>query len=321
MKYRDIHLHLDGSLPPAAVRKLAEMNHIPVPADQAALSAFLTVSPDCRDLNTYLEKFEFPLSLLQTTASLEFAVSELVKRLAELSVEYAEIRFAPQYHTRKGLSQIEACQAVFRGYRRVRDLSGMPVIRFIFCLMRQDYRDPVQGLRYRDANQETVDVGYYMMKKEPSLFAGLDLAGAEALYPTTWFESEFSTARKYRIPFTIHAGEAAGPESIRAALDFGARRIGHGIAAARDEVLMDRLAREGIVLELCPTSNLQTKAVPSMAAYPLRTFLEHGIRCTINTDNMTVSGTTLQKEFALLRQGFGRDMQPLTDGEMENLMR
>ena len=133
----------------------------------------------------------------------------------------------------------------------------------------------------------------------------VDLAGAEALYPTDDYEEEFRYARSLGIPFTIHAGEADGAKSIWKALEFGAARIGHGVRAIEDEELMEELKRQGCALEMCPSSNLQTKAVGSLSEYPLRKYLEHGIKVTVNSDNMTVSDTWVGKEFALLSQEYG----------------
>ena len=114
----------------------------------------------------------------------------------------------------------------------------------------------------------------------------------------------------------LHAGEADGPESIWKALEFGAVRIGHGVRAAEDEKLMEELARRGIVLEMCPSSNLQTKAVTRLSDYPLREYLRRGIKATVNSDNMTVSDTWVGREFALLAQEYG-----LTRAEAEVLLK
>ncbi|MGN0241787.1 MAG: adenosine deaminase [Candidatus Weimeria sp.] len=125
----------------------------------------------------------------------------------------------------------------------------------------------------------------------------LDLAGAEALYPTAGFKELFAAAEKMNVPFVIHAGEAAGPESVRAALDFGASRIGHGIAVSGQSDLKQYLSENQTALEMCPTSNFQTKAVKD--SYPLREFLDAGLAVTINTDNRTVSDTTLTDDLEL----------------------
>ena len=155
----------------------------------------------------------------------------------------------------------------------------------------------MRGDRTHAANMETVRTAAKYLGKG---VAAADLAGAEGLYPTRDFEEEFTLAGSLGVPFTIHAGEADGPESIRAALKFGAARIGHGVRAIEDGELMEELAGRGTILEMCPTSNLQTKAVKRLSDYPLREYLRRGIKATVNSDNMTVSDTWVGREFGLL---------------------
>ena len=174
----------------------------------------------------------------------------------------------------------------------------------ILCAMR--------GADNKEANLETVRVAAKYLGKG---VVALDLAGAEALFPTRDFEDVFALARELEVPFTIHAGEADGPDSIRTALAFGARRIGHGVRALEDAALVKELAEKRIPLECCPTSNLNTKMFPDMAHYPIRALLEAGVRATVNTDNMTVSDTTESKEFAKLEQAIG-----LTAAEEKQLL-
>ena len=131
-----------------------------------------------------------------------------------------------------------------------------------------------------------------------------DLAGNEAAYPTESFADIFDEARKRRIPVIIHAGEAAGPDSIRKALELGAVRIGHGIHAIEDEQLMHILRERNIFLEMCYSSNLQTRTVDKAEDYPIRQFIQEGIKVTVNTDNVTVSNTTLRREYHLLQKQF-----------------
>ena len=358
MRYSDLHLHLDGSLSMDAVKFLAWMDEaagIELPYDDEDLWAALSVNKERlaahlgydetenrkRTLNDYLKKFELPLSLLQTEDSLSLAIIDIARRLKEVGVDYAEIRFAPQLHTRRGLTQLQVVEAVLNGYMSRLDFSGdnrdtplvkkmieyenmtnidmgidnrggFPHLRFILCLMRGSSRNPKQY----EMNMETVEVARHLMNEGNSLIAGIDLAGAEGLYPTNEYRDFFGLARKYHIPFTIHAGEAAGPESIWEALDLGAKRIGHGIAAAKDEELMQELARRKIVLEMCPTSNLQTGAVTDMSKYPLRLFLLYDMKVTVNSDNMTVSGTNVKKEFEFLKKEIG-----LSEDEEKTLMK
>ncbi len=321
MGYIDLHLHLDGSVSFATLKKLAVMQNISLPENLTAED--LSVPADCRDLNEYLSKFDLPCKLLQTKDALSFATECLLYELQSIGITYTEIRFAPQKHTEKNLTEWDAAMAVLHGYNVAKSKADVPGARFIFCLMRTDYGKSGECRtgknntydyenecrKNKDKNLETVDIACTMKKRGNELCAGLDLAGAEGLYPTVQFEEEFSIARKNGVPFTIHAGEAASAESIRCALDFGAKRIGHGVRAVDDESLMKRIAKEGIVLEMCPTSNLQTKAVPCMEKFPLGEFMRHNIKCTINSDNMTVSGTNVVKEFEILKNhGFSEEI-------------
>ncbi len=309
----DLHLHLDGSLSAETVLKLAQKGHVELPADTPeGLRPYLTAKYDCGSLNEYLKCFDIPLAVLQTTENLGIAAYDLGLGLAKRGLRYGEIRFAPQLHRQKGLTQEEAVQAVLAGLERAAHEAKKAVckagqgicLRAILCCMRGD------GLRAE--NLETVRVASRYLGKG---VVAVDLAGAEALYPTDDYEEEFRYARSLGIPFTIHAGEADGAKSIWKALEFGAARIGHGVRAIEDEKLMEELKRQGCALEMCPSSNLQTKAVGSLSEYPLRKYLEHGIKVTVNSDNMTVSDTWVGKEFALLSQEYG-----LTEDEAGKLL-
>jgi adenosine deaminase len=144
--------------------------------------------------------------------------------------------------------------------------------------------------------------------------AAIDLAGAEAIYPTEDYSDLFETAREKNVPFTIHAGEAAGAESVRVAVDMGAARIGHGIRACTDEELLSIIKNKRICLEMCPTSNRITRAVSDMADYPLRKFIDMGIKVTINTDDSAIVRTDIANEFQCAVQ-----LANLTDSEVNRL--
>lgn len=276
----DLHLHLDGSLPLGLVGELAEAQHYPLPRD---LEKALRAPEDCASLNEYLQCFDLPLALLQSAEALEQAAYALCAQLRGQGLLYAEIRFAPQLHTQEGMTQRQAVEAVCKGVAR----SGFAA-QTILCCMRGG-ADSI--------NRETIDTAAAYLGRG---VCACDLAGAEALYPTGQYRSLFAYARSLGVPFTIHAGEAAGPESIWAALGMGASRIGHGVRAREDPALVRELARRQVPLELCFTSNLQTKAVGSPEDFPLREYLAQGVCCTVNTDNMTVSGTTLAQEYQRL---------------------
>ncbi len=304
MKYTDLHMHLDGSLSVENVLKLADIQEIKLPTrDRDKLLGLLRAPASCTNLNTYLERFELPLLLLQSPEAITLSVYDIAKKMSEADIEYAELRFAPQLHTRLGLSQYEVVKTAVAACKSLPESLGTS-IRLILCMMRGDSN--------HKENLETIEVAGSFDRE---IVAGIDLAGAEGLYPTDNFEDLFVRARALGLPFTIHAGEAAGPKSILKAIEFGARRIGHGITAIEDKELLKYLAQSDIAIEMCPSSNLQTKACSSLSEYPLRTYLELGIKATINSDNMTVSDTNVKKEFELLRNEYS-----LTDSEFNQLM-
>ena len=292
----DLHLHLDGSLSVASVRELAALQGISIDKSAEELLPVLQVSPDCKDLNEYLEKFDFTCSLLQTKEALSTAVSNLEKELKDLGMIYAEIRFAPQLHIQSGLTQAEIVEAAIEGMNRCDFRSSL-----ILCCMRGDNN--------HEENLETVRMAKEYLGKG---VAALDIAGAEALYPTDGFEDLFALARELGVPYTIHAGEADGPSSVYRALDFGAKRIGHGVRSAEDNALLKKLTDEQVTLELCPTSNLNTNIFESLAEYPLIQLMEAGVKVTVNSDNMVVSGTNVQTELQKLIDTFALSHEQLT---------
>ncbi len=285
----DLHLHADGALSVDTVLKLAAMQNVTLPTtDRDELWSLLSAPVDCESLNEYLERFDLPCSLMLTKETISEAFYGIKEELKANGLIYAELRFAPQLHTANGLTQEEVLQAAIEGCSRS-DLKS----NLIVCCMRGDDN--------HDENTETVRLA---AKYKNQGVVAVDLAGAEALFPTSDFEDVFAYAKELGLKYTIHAGEAAGPESVSKALDFGASRIGHGVHSAKDTSLMKRLAENKIPLEICITSNLQTKAEESLTAYPLKTLIENGVIVTINTDNPTVSGTTMRKELELAKESF-----------------
>ncbi len=298
----DLHCHLDGSITLDIAKKLAVLQNIELPAkSDDALLEKLSVPEDCESLNDFLQCFGLPLRLLQTKEGITEAVRLVQENCKSHGIIYLEIRFAPQLHQINGLTQDEVIQAALEGLKQS-DLHT----NLILCLMRSDHN--------QDENLETVELAKKYLVKDEGVVA-LDLAGAEALFKTADFEKEFAAARAAEVPFTIHAGEADGPESVWTALKFGAKRIGHGVRIYEDPKLIKYVVEHKIPLEMCPNSNRQTKAVVDMSNYPLRKYMEAGVKVTINTDDMAICRTNLQKEYDYIQKMYG-----ITEEEKKQLL-
>lgn len=298
----DLHCHLDGSITLDIAKKLATLQNIELPAkNDDALLRKLSVPETCESLNDFLECFGLPLRLLQTKEGITEAVRLVQETCKAQGIVYLEIRFAPQLHCVNGLSQEQVILAALEGLKQS-DLHT----NLILCLMRSDHN--------QDENLETVELAKKYLVKDEGVVA-LDLAGAEALFKTADFEKEFAAARAAGVPFTIHAGEADGPESVWAALKFGAKRIGHGVRIYEDPELIKYVVEHKIPLEMCPNSNRQTKAVADMSTYPLRKYMDAGVKVTINTDDMAICRTSLNHEFNYISELCG-----ITEDEKKQLL-
>lgn len=288
----DLHCHLDGCITPDIAKKLGELQNIKLPAEShEALLKKLSVPEDCESLNDFLQCFQLPLRLLQTKEGITEAVKLVQENCKADGIMYLEIRFAPQLHLDQGLSQEEVILAALEGLKQSELHTNL-----ILCMMRSNSN--------RSENLETVKLAKKYLVKDGGVVA-VDLAGAEGLFKTADFAEEFALCTELGIPFTIHAGEADGASSVWAALKFGAKRIGHGVRIFEDQELLEYVVKNNIPLEMCPNSNRQTKAVDDMTTYPLRKFLEAGVKVTINTDDMAICRTTLKKEYEYIEKMYG----------------
>ena len=286
----ELHCHLDGSLSRPFIEK--RLGRTVRPEE-------LSVSENCTSLNEYLEKFEFPLTLLQKAEAITECVRMLIAGQDSQGIMYSEIRFAPQLHTRKGLPQQEIVEAACEGLDESRKYwKSYSCHNLILCCMRSDDN--------KDANMETVRLAALYAERGRGVVAA-DLAGAEGLYATDTFADVFRDAVQRGVPFTIHAGEAAGAESVECALNFQAVRIGHGVRSTENPLIMQELADRETALELCPTSNLNTKIYETIENYPIQQLMNKGIKVTVNTDNMMVSNTTEARELALVADTFNME--------------
>ena len=286
----DLHLHLDGSLSIEDFEYLAQRNGIFLGKD---FPKNIYVPEGCTSLEEYLERFDLPLSLLQDEFSIAYAVESLINRLYHNGYIYAEIRFAPQLHTRKGLSQDDVVLAATSGLRHALIGKEHFDANLILCCMRQsDYETNLPAILLAE-------------KYRNSKVVCVDLAGPEAFLTADHYVDLFKEAEKRKVPVIIHAGEACGSSEVEMAVDLlGAKRIGHGVHLDLTRENIRKMTEKRIAFEFCPTSNLQTTSLPSYEEVPLRKFFTSGIIVTINSDNMTVSNTNVLEEYRHLYKVF-----------------
>lgn len=318
-----LHDHLDGGLRPQTVIELADaIGHTLPTTDVHALSDWFHRGANSGSLVQYLETFEHTAGVMQTPDAIERVAAECAVDLANDGVVYAEVRFAPELHTSRGLSMAEVVEAVLAGFERGTNeaaASGHSIrMAALLTAMRTEARaDDVAKLvvDFRDAG-----------------VVGFDIAGAEKGFPPTAHLSAFDYARRENAHFTIHAGEAYGLPSIWEAIQIcGAERLGHGVRIVDDIAVVDGVASLGrlasyvrdrrIPLELCPTSNLHTNAAPSILEHPIGLLKQLHFRITVNTDNRLMSDVSMSSEFAQLVDAFGwtlADLQWVTVNAMKS---
>jgi len=295
-----LHDHLDGGLRPATIVELAAQVGHELPAgDPGALADWFRRAADSGSLERYLETFAHTVAVMQTPEALRRVAYECAVDLAADGVVYAEVRFAPEQHLERGLTLDEVVEAVLAGFADAAADGAAIRVGTLLTAMRHAARSmeiAELAVRFRDLG-----------------VVGFDIAGAEAGYPPTRHLDAFEYLQRENFHFTIHAGEAFGLRSIWQALQWcGADRLGHGVRIIDDvsgDGKLGRLAAyvrdKRIPLELCPSSNVQTGAVDSIAEHPIGLLRDLRFRVTVNTDNRLMSGTSMSRELALLVEAFG----------------
>ena len=281
----ELHCHLDGSLRPETMLDLGREFDRTMPAPDAdSLREYMTVD-DARNLEDYLERFAITLSVMQTEPALERIAYELAEDSARDGVRYIEVRYAPVLNVREGLSLEQAVEAPLRGLARAEAEHGIKgrvivtAIRNMAPSVSQELAELAVAYRHRGV-------------------VGFDLAGGEAGNPAKAHRNAFEYARSHDLACTCHAGEGDGPDSVRQAVHVcGAHRIGHATRLIEDTSLTDYCNDHRIALEICLTSNVQTRAVDSYAAHPFREYYDRGLNVVLNTDNRLMSGVTLTDEY------------------------
>ncbi|MGC1213177.1 MAG: adenosine deaminase [Micromonospora sp.] len=317
-----LHDHLDGGLRPATIVELAaEVGHELPTTDPEALGRWFVEAASSGSLERYLETFAHTVAVMQTTPALRRVARECALDLAADGVVYAEVRFAPEQHLERNLTLDEVVEAVVAGFVEGSELAaraGTPIrVGTLLTAMRHAARSQEiaeLAVRHRDAG-----------------VVGFDIAGAEAGFPPTRHLDAFEYLQRENFHFTIHAGEAFGLPSIWQAIQWcGADRLGHGVRIVDDITpgdppVLGRLAAyvrdKRIPLELCPSSNVQTGAAPSIADHPIGLLRDLRFRATVNTDNRLMSGTSMSREMALLVEAFGygwKELQWFTINAMKS---
>lgn len=292
----ELHCHLDGSIRPHILERLAQTQGKPLPWTGDALVKKMSVPENCDSLLDYLTCFDTVLPYLQTQEAIELAAFDLIEQAAEENIAYIEVRFAPLLFNQEGLAITTIVEAVLAGLARGKETFGV-MSNALLCGMRH---------HSTEANTLVVETAKDFLSEG---VVGFDIAGDEAAYPAELYTSLIDLADSYHVPLTLHAGECGCPQNILTSIEHGATRIGHGIAAVKDPQTMAACKKAGTTIEMCPTSNFQTKAVETFNDYPFPTFLEAGLNICINTDNRTVSNTTLTKEFVKLSEWYHIDYQ------------
>ncbi|TFV56856.1 adenosine deaminase [Mycobacterium sp. PS03-16] len=320
-----LHDHLDGGLRPSTVLDLAgQVGYDELPAeDVEGLATFFRTAAHSGSLVRYLEPFAHTVGVMQTPDALHRVAFEAVEDLAEDNVVYAEVRFAPELHIDRGLSLDDVVDAVLAGFADgEKAAAGAGRTITVRCL--------VTAMRHAARSREIAELAIRFRDRG---VVGFDIAGAEAGYPPTRHLDAFEYMRGNNARFTIHAGEAFGLPSIHEAIAFcGADRLGHGVRIVDDITVEDdgrvRLGRlaailrdKRIPLELCPSSNVQTGAVASIAEHPFDLLARSRFRVTVNTDNRLMSDTTMSQEMLRLVEAFGygwSDLERFTINAMKS---
>lgn len=290
----DLHCHLDGSLRPETILDLARIHNVTLPADTPeGIRKACHAGEICKSLEDYLKAFDLTLSVLQTPDALYRAAYELAEDCANENIWYFEVRYSPILHTRKGMKLPNIVDSVLDGLAAAEKDFGIKS-GVIICGIRNI--NPETSLRLAELTVAYKNQGV----------VGFDLAGSEYDYPAKDHWEAFHLILNNNVNSTTHAGEAYGPDSIRQALHYcGAHRIGHGTRLREDGDLLNYVNDHRIPLEICLSSNVQTRAVKSFETHPLKFYYQLGLRVTINTDNRLMTDTTVSKELWLAHQHYG----------------
>lgn len=289
----ELHCHLDGSVRPQTIIDIAKREKINIPSYDIKEITKLMIAPmECASLDEYLEKFSLPINIMQSEYSLKRITYELLEDAAKENVKYMEIRFAPLLHTTGNLDVKAIIESVLSGIKEAEmkyDIRGNLILSFLKTV------SPSSIFEVLEVGKEYLNKGV----------VAVDLCGAERKGFAREFIEPMTLAKNYGYRITIHAGETGIGENVLESIELlGAERIGHGVNIDDCKKSYDMVKDRGVALEICMSSNVQTKAVSTIKNHPMYDFHKDGIKVTLNTDNRTVSNTDMSKEISLALKEF-----------------
>ncbi|AND13016.1 adenosine deaminase [Proteus mirabilis] len=304
----DLHRHLDGNIRPETILDLAQQHNIALPAyELETLRPHVQITKNEPSLASFLQKLDWGVAVLADLDACRRVAYENVVDVANAGIDYAELRFSPYYMAMKHQLPIEGVvEAIIDGVQS--------------ALHTYDVEIRLIGILSRTFGENACQQELNGLLKHQDKITALDLAGDELGFPGHLFQPHFNRARDTGWKITVHAGEAAGAESIWHAIkELGASRIGHGVKAIEDPRLMDYLAEHQIGIESCLTSNIQTSTIASLAQHPLKKFLEHGIIASLNTDDPAVEGIELKHEYTVAAPAAGLTAAQIRQAQINGL--
>lgn len=304
----DLHRHLDGNIRPETILDLAQQHNIALPAyELETLRPHVQITKNEPSLVSFLQKLDWGVAVLADLDACRRVAYENVVDVANAGIDYAELRFSPYYMAMKHQLPIEGVvEAIIDGVQS--------------ALHTYDVEIRLIGILSRTFGENACQQELNGLLKHQDKITALDLAGDELGFPGHLFQPHFNRARDTGWKITVHAGEAAGAESIWHAIkELGASRIGHGVKAIEDPRLMDYLAEHQIGIESCLTSNIQTSTIASLAQHPLKKFLEHGIIASLNTDDPAVEGIELKYEYTVAAPAAGLTAAQIRQAQINGL--
>ena len=304
----ELHRHLDGSIRLETILDLADQHGIALPAtDVAGLAPYIHVDESTPGLMAFLERFEHLTAVLVDAEACRRVAYEYVEDARSEGIDYIELRYSPWFMAEShGMNPAEVMEACADGVRAAERDTGV--------------RANIIGILSRTYGVEACEKELDAILAHRDHIVGVDLAGDEFRYPAHLFKAHFDRVRDAGLHVTIHAGEADGPQSVWSAIkDLGAERIGHGFRAVEDPALVEYMAKHGIGLEVCPTSNLHTSTVRSYTSHPIKSLADEGVKFCLNTDDPGISAIDLEHEYTVAAPATGLSGRQIHQSQLDGL--